>query len=158
MGSNTELVWIPKELAGKLSELADDHKQMERVIDDFYKSADREMLINLEALDERVIEYKALSIKARAVFTEACIDTADKSEELFLNWDEKMPSVRQKVDAIRDEIKPLHDDLTSINELMGKIDTWKIKQVVDTMREISTMDAKTWEMLSFLQENYKRGE
>jgi len=75
-----EFVYVPKSLAKKIKEL-EDGKVKEDLILEYLDKSRKEVKANLETLEDDVIQYQGIMIKAKQTFEKA------KNEQLTASYD-----------------------------------------------------------------------
>ena len=156
---NKELVWLPKELAKKIQAINDPTSKLcEELIDKYLDDSRREVKSNLEALEEDVLSYRVLMVRAKNAFKEAKEEQIASSYDLWEKFEEEAPLIKDKVDTVIKELRPLKEDLHDIKELLSGINMIGIERLLEVVRAISghvDSEGNTGKMLKFLFENYR---
>ncbi len=152
--SEMKHVYVPVEIADRLEGLKS-VDQMALVVDEYFADSRKEVANQLEDLDEQVLVYKALMIKAKGAFKEASTEMIEQSYQVWEAIDEKRPWVRAKVEQITDELKPIKENLDEIDALLKTLDFYRLEKVMDLLEKIEYVPDETKKMLAFLLNNYK---
>lgn len=152
-----EIVWLPKELAKQVKEVIDD-KQKEKLIAGFIEESKREIQSNLDELDESVIRYKGLMIKAKMAFEEAKSEQLSASYDLWDKFEKELPKVTEKVEKVKAQVEPLKKQMEEITKLMDGIRKYDVEKLLELVRELNSYleyNGETAKILRFLFTNYK---
>jgi len=159
---NKELIWVEKEFAEKYKVLADNKNLNEQriaalneYIEGVCNAAKQEFKSNLESLEEDVAIYTGLNLQVRQAFAKAKDEALSASLALWDEYEKELPSVRDKINKIVKELSPLKDELTTINDLLGKIKTYDIERVEKVIGNIAALHGKEKAMFDFLIKNFK---
>jgi len=160
-----ELIWVDEDFAKKYKELKSDAGQRKEQIEALNgyiqtvtKESKEEFRSNLDCLDEDVAIYKGLMINVKQAFEKAKNEQLSASYELWERFDKEIPFVENKINSLIKSLDPLVKQLEKVNSLMGKIQTWNIDTVFESIRKISELYGKNKEMVQFLMENFKTEE
>lgn len=156
--SKTKYISVPVDLANKIESLQGDDALMSRAIDEYFQWSVNGIVEELSALDETIVQYRGLNAKARQQFREVAIDVSEKAYKVWEDWDEEMPKVTGKIDAMRAELAPLKSDLDEINTAIKKISMWDVGRMLKTMQEVASADNETKKILAFLMKEYYEGQ
>jgi len=149
-------VYIPASLADKVENLIDDEKMVDAAIEQYFADSMKEIRSQLESLDDFTTEYKGLMIAARKAFKTASDEAVEKSYQVWEAFDAAAPSTRKKIQEVRDELKPLKQDLGEIKTALDKIDVYRLGEILKLIRELNESTPETRSMLGFLMNNYKK--
>lgn len=152
-----EFVYLPVSLARKIKDLGEG-KVYEGLVLDYLNESKNEIKANLASLDDDVIRYKGLMIKAKQAFKEAKDEEIKNSYEMWESLDKELPSLKEKVESMKQSLLPLQSTLKEINSGMEVLRTYQIKELLEIVKEISqelSYDSKTGKILKFLVANYK---
>lgn len=157
MPENQELVWVDKDFAAKINALTTKkatRDQQEKVFDEYMKgvteSIQRDFRASLEGLDEDATIFTGLMLKVKQAFEKAKNEHLVASEELWEKFEAEIPSTRDKVQKLVDILDPLTKKLTEINSLIGKINTWDINKLNESIALLASSYGKNKEMVEFL--------
>lgn len=155
-----EYIYLPKSLAKKIKDL-EDNKLIEQAIDEYFEETKRDLKINLEEIDDRVLEYRGLMVKAKGEFKKAKEEQISASYTLWEEFEKEMPNIRGKIELLKNEISPITKELKELSTELNKVKTWEIQDLLKIVKEVrSYLDYNndTGNILKFLFENYKRPE
>lgn len=150
-------LYLPEKLADKIESIKDDSLKEEEIMK-FFDRSKEEIKSQLECLEEDVIRYKGLMISARNSFKEAKNEELNANYELWEKFDKDLSTVREKVGNIKNELIPLKKELQEVNNLIGTIQDWKLKDFLKTLSEINEIlsyDNNKNRMIKFLMDNFK---
>ena len=150
----TTYMSVPVEIAEKLKELTE-IEAMAQVIDEQFRASKQEIANNLGTLDEEVLIYKSLMIKARNEFEKAANAQIEQSYETWEAIDAKRPWVQEKLRGLVADLKRVTQELEEINSLLGQVDFYRIEKLMSLLGDLERMPEETKNMLSFLMVNYK---
>lgn len=158
----TELIWVEKEFAERWKKLETANAtrdQQEKVFNEYMDSVTaevkRDFKASLEALDEDAAIFTGLMLKVKQTFGKAKDEHLNASYELWEKFDAEIPSVRGKVDSLVKTLKPLKDELTEINDLIGKINTHDIDRLMKSIEGLAGVYGTQKAMVEFLIANFK---
>ena len=143
--SSKRYAYIPEELADKI-EQTEDIKIMEAAVQDYINQGKANMQTDLDALDEYVMHYKVMMVKARKEFGEALNAAAEESYAIWESFDKQDTSFKH-IEAIRTRIDPIKKDLAEINNMLNKINLYDLKHAVNLMIEFERVSPEFKAML-----------
>jgi chromosome segregation ATPase len=162
---NKELIWVEKEFAERYKVLEsekDKNEQRCKALDEYIskvsQSSREDFKANLESLEEDVAIYTGLMLKVKQAFGKAKDEALEASYALWEEFEKEKPSVNKKIAEFCDMLDPLQKKLNSINEALGKIRTYDIERLVETMAKLSSLCGTNREMFDFLVNNFQREE
>lgn len=165
MSNNEELIWVEKDFAAKYQILhSEQGKNEERIaaLDEYINKIKEQsrsnFKANLESLEEDVAIYTGLMLKVKQAFGKAKDEQLNVSYELWEKFDKDIPSVKEKVDNIVSTLDPLQKKLETINALLGKIRTYEMDKVIESVEKLSSLYGKQKDMIDFLVSNFKEQE
>jgi len=153
-----EFVYVPKSLAKKIKEL-EDGKVKEDLILEYLDKSRKEVKANLETLEDDVIQYQGIMIKAKQTFEKAKNEQLTASYDLWERFDKEMPKLQKKIETITSQIEPIANQIIELNEALDKIHSYQIKDLVELLKEVSSCleyDGNTGKILKFLVTNYNK--
>ena len=157
-----ELVWVDKEFAEKYKLLDDDvSKEAEQIkmfndyISEVEERSKNEFRANLDNLEEDVAIYKGLMLNVKQAFEKAKNEQLQGSYDLWEQFENEIPRIKEKTGLLIKELDPLVTQLTKVNNLLGKIQTWNFKDVIEIVDKFASTYGKSKEMVEFLVKNYK---
>lgn len=153
-----ELVWVTKDQAERFNAVTNDENRYSAFEDYLKQVSDetrREFKANFENLEEDVAIYTGLMLKVKQAFEKAKNEQLNASYVMWEQFEKEIPSIRQKTASILEELEPLETKLKNINELMGKIRTWEMDKVIETVEKLSSLYGNQKEMIEFLVRNFK---
>lgn len=160
-----ELIWVNKELAERWKTMTakqatrdEQEKVLNEYMDTVLVKIREEYKSNLESLEEDALMFTGLMLKVKQAFGKAKDEHLLASYELWEKFQDEIPSVSKKTEAIIKTLKPLKDELTEINTLIGKINTWNIDELAKSVDLIANMYGANKEMVEFLVNNFKPKE
>jgi len=156
-----ELIWVSKELAERVKKMQTEQatrEQQDSVLNEYIESlkADvkRDFKCNLESLEEDAAIFTGLMLKVKQAFEKAKGEQLTASYELWEKFEAEIPSVNEKVNMLLKVLKPLKDELTQVNDLIGKIDTYDINRLNESVAHLASSYGKNKEMIEFLITNF----
>jgi prefoldin subunit 5 len=151
-------VYVDAELADKIEQLKD-AASLNAVVEEHFDESKKDMGYQVEALDNYVKEYRGLLAKASRLFGEACDEVTKKSYEVWESFDEKMPYIEENIKDITGRLKPINKELDEIEKRINAIPSaYRLKEVVELIERISTVNPKTLSVLEFLVNHYTEKE
>ena len=165
MAEGEELIWVEKEVAEKIKRLTTDkatNEQRLKVFDEYIAKVNgtirRDFEANLECIEEDAAIFTGLMLKTRQTFEKAKHEHLIASEELWEKFEKEIPSIRIKTQSIIDTMKPLEAELKVLNDLLGKISTYNMNALIETVARLSGACGKNKEMIEFLVKNFGNKE
>lgn len=163
MSDNKELVWVEKEFAEKYKALEGkkETREMQIAVFEEYMNkvqsqARSDFKANLETLDEDSAIFSGLMLKVKQSFEKAKNEQLDASYAIWEKFDLEIPNINKKTGNIIKELTPLKSQLTEINELMGKIQTYNLDKLLESMQKLRSLYGDQKEMFEFLVNNFKK--
>jgi len=164
-GKGEEIIWVDAELAKKWNALKDrgaTKDQQEVLFNEYMKTvtdtARREFQCQLEGLEEDAAIFTGLMLKVKQSFEKAKNEHLAASYDLWEKFEADIPSTRKKVEAIVSELEPLRKQLAAINDLLGKINTYNIDRLGESISHLGSTYGVHREMIDFLVKNFKNKE
>lgn len=157
MEEEKEIVWLPKSLAKKLKDNTEKSMEEELILK-YIDDSKKDIGYSLESLDEDVLRFKASMIRAKNAFKEAKDEQLEANYKLWEDYDKDLSVVREKMDSLKNLIKPVREEVENLNEEINKIRVWDIKELLDTLGTISSIlsyDNEQSRVIKYLFENYK---
>lgn len=162
MAEGQELIWVDKEFAAKVKMLETEkatREQQLKVFDEYIEKVNgtirRDFQSNIEAIEEDAAIFTGLMLKTRQAFEKAKNEQLVGTEEIWENIEKEIPSMREKTQKLIDTLKPLKDELNEINGLLGKISTYNIDKLGQSVALLGNLHSKNREMIEFLMLNFK---
>lgn len=156
-----ELIWVEKEFAERYKILESEKgKNDERckVLDEYIlkisESSRKDFKANLETLEEDVAIYTGLMLKVKQAFGKAKDEALNASYALWEEFDKEKPKVSKKIADFCDMLDPLEKKLNSINEALGKIRTFNIDRLVESMEKLTGLYGESREMFDFVVNHF----
>ena len=161
MDNHEESIWVSKEFAErwkKVTTEVSNREQQEKVFDEYIKTVTDKVRddfkCNLESLEEDAAMFTGLMLKVKQTFGKAKDEHLDASYELWEKFEAEIPSVNKKIDLLLKTLRPLKDELTEINKLVGQISTYDIDRLINSVDALSNSYGKNAEMVAFLVNNF----
>ena len=149
MSEEKVLVWLPKKMAEKVKDLDSDELKFD-LVSKYVDESKLDMKYAVEGIDEDVIVFKASLIKARAEFKKVVYEQTSGMDKLWQVHNLKASEINRKVSTLLKELKPITEELNAINALFGKIGTYNIERVIESLQKISNLYGKEKEMVQFV--------
>ena len=154
---NTKLIWLDEEQAIRFEKCSSDeekYKVFEEYLTGVAEESKKEFKANLESLEEDVAIYTGLMIRVKQAFEKAKNEQLALSYSVWENFDKEMPSIKDNVEKVVSTLDPLLIKLQNINEQLGKINTWNIERVIETINKFQDLSGKSKEMFEFIVKNF----
>jgi chromosome segregation ATPase len=162
MDNEKELVWLPKEIADEVQKLQDPFSEECRaLIAKYIDEARRDYQNDLQALDEDVLMYRGLLVKAKKSFEAAKNEQLSAHYDVWEKFDKDLPRLEERVNRLTSRLTPLQEDLDEISTTIRKIQTWDIEKLLEIVRNIDgclNSGNGTSKILKFLVREYAPGE
>jgi len=145
--------YVSKEVAKQIKAL--EGETPDGLMLEYIKSCKKDMQLNIESMDEDVLMFKGMLARVRRDFKQAKDDHLDTSYQIWQDYAKDIPELTKYVKTAVDQLRPLKEELESIQALMKDLSHWKIKDLIESISMISrAMEGQNKEMLKFLMENY----
>lgn len=154
-----ELVWVEKEQAEKFNAITNDESRYEAFEEYIKRLSDesrREFKANFENLEEDVAIYTGLMLKVKQSFEKAKNEQLNASYAMWDGFEKEIPSIRKKTEEIMLALEPVENKLKNINDLMGKVRTFELDRVIESIEKISNLYGTQKEMIDFLISNFNK--
>ena len=155
---DTTYTSVPVSIANKLKK-ANNLDIMSQAVNDYVKKQQKEFSIELEALDDDLIRYKALLIEYNKKIKAAYNEQRDKIQTLFHDFESQTPRFSEQVKKTCEEINPLLQKMEEIERTAKSIDTtfnnlstYKIEKLIEVIEKLSGLDEKTLKLIKFFNE------
>lgn len=162
---NKELIWVEKEFAERYKILESEKEKNEqrcKALDEYIskisESSRSDFKANLEVLEEDVAIYTGLMLKVKQAFGKAKDEALEASYALWEKFDEEKPSVSKKISEFVNMLDPLEKKLNSINDALGKIRTYNIDRLVESMQKLTGLCGESREMFDFIVTHFGKEE
>ncbi len=152
-----EIVWLPKSLAKKVKDNTDE-KLVEQEILKYLDDSRKDVRRSLEILEEDVVSYRALMVKARQSFEKAKNEQLDASYKLWEKFDKEMPKLSEKIKTLEEKLSPVKETVDGLEESLKNMSTYRIKDLVELIEKLDsilTAGGETGKMVRFLLKEYK---
>jgi len=156
-----EIIWVSKEFAERFKKMEAENatiEQQDNALDEYMDSVKaevkRDFKASLESLDEDAAIFAGMMLRVKQAFGKAKDEHLTASYELWEKFEEEIPSVRGKIDSIIKTLKPLEEQLTTINGLIGKIRTYDIDKFTHSIECLATAYGTQKEMVEFLVKHF----
>lgn len=150
-----EYVYIPKVIADKIKGV-EDITTIENAIKEYVEQNKKELQDYIEGMDEDMLYFRAMMIKARESFKKAKDEELSAYYSLWEKFDEDRIEIRKKVTAIKEELTPLILEITELKKLCQSVDTWGISNLVESVSKLKNLYGTEKQMFEFLVNNFKR--
>jgi len=154
MSEKTELIWVDKNLAKKYNSLKDTTAQYD-LIEKIIEKRKIDISCSIEALDEDVLRFKAVSVKHKIELQKALDDQLGKIEKLYDSIWEKEKQIKEKISKVEDLFEPINSKINEIQNKISHISIHNITELVSLIESLKYTDKKTQNILTFLMKNYK---
>lgn len=159
MDVKKELIWVPEEFAKQYNDIESEEEKL-KVFKAFLETVStkskEEFRINLEGLQEDVAIYNGLMLQAKKAFSDALSEQLSGSYKLWEEVSKQIPSTREKIECLKDEIRPITEELKSIESLLKNISTFQLEKTVEVISSVSRLDQRNMEILLRLIENNEK--
>jgi cytochrome c556 len=152
-----ELIWVSKEFAEKYKIIGDEQEQMkifQEYLDQVSQQSKDDYKANLEAMEEDVAIYTGLMLKVKHTFSKAKDEALDASYAMWQGYAKEKPKIEKNIDEILKLLNPLDEKLDSINKKLGKINTFRIDQMSESISKFSQMSESGQAMFEFLVKHF----
>lgn len=152
-----ESIWVSKEFAEKYEAMKSPEKKIEMFdgyIKGLMKESKEEFKSNLKVLDEDVAIYTGLMLRVKRAFEKAKNEQLSASYELWEKFEKELPSISKKIKTITDKLNPLIEKLENVEKLLGKINSYRMEDVIKTVERMTSLYGKEREMIDFLVKNF----
>lgn len=151
-----ELVWVPKELAEKINELGEGLTK-ENLVLSYIEQAKRDIQGELDSLDESILLFRGMMVKARQDFEKAKNAELEANYAVWENSEKDFEAMREKAKCMVETLKPLKEELQEVCDLLNRIDKWGIEGFLELLKKLNqNFYGETKEMLQFLLNNWKK--
>lgn len=150
-----EYVYIPKVIADKIKGV-EDITTIENAIKDYVAQNKKELESYIEGMDEDMIYFRGMMIKARESFKKAKDEELSAYESLWTKFDEDRYEIRKKVTAIKEELTPLISEITELKKLCQSVDSWGIDKLASSVEKVTQLYGTEKQMFEFLVNNFKK--
>ncbi len=158
---NKELIWVEKEFAERYKVLEsekDKNEQRRKAIDEYIskisESSRNDFKANLESLEEDVAIYTGLMLKVKQAFGKAKDEALEASYSLWEEYDKEKPSISKKIDDLCSLLDPLEKKLNLVNDAFGKIRTFNIDHLIESLCKLAGLYGESREMFDFVVKNF----
>ncbi len=152
-----DLVWLPKSLVKKIKKAEEGGEDYENLVISYLDESNREVRNNLELLEEDVLQYRGLMVKAKQEFKKAKEEHLQASYEVWEEFDKELPSISEKVQKLTDEVKPIKEAADELKDTLNSISLYNLKELADVIEKISnylSYNSETGKILKYLVKTY----
>lgn len=160
IGAEKELIWVEKEFAAQYKTLTEDAQRdaMKEYLQKCSEQVKRDYQSTLENMKDDAAMFRGLMIEVRKEFEKFANEHLEKSYELWENYNNDLPRLKDKVKVFVDALKPITNELRAINEEIHSIDLWQAEKLINTLNSIAELQGKSKDLFDFLVQNYKTQE
>lgn len=158
-----ELIWVSKEFAEKYKKMQSENAKIDeqvKVLDEYMaqvsEASKNDFKVNLENLEEEVAIYTGLMLKVKQAFGKAKDESLNASYALWEKFEDEKPRIGKKIDQLINILDPLEKKLNSINDLIGKIRTYNIDRLIESIQKLTCLHSEGKEMFEFLVKNFSK--
>lgn len=158
-----ELIWVDKDFAEKWKDLEKSERDIqERAFSDYIAKIREDTLqeykTQLDTMEEDAVMYQGLYMKVKRSFQDVLEAQSKASYDMWERFDKEMPNLKEKINFVTSQIKPVIDECKKLEELLNKIDSHGLDRLLSAMRELSGLYGSNKEMFEFLVKNFQRTE
>lgn len=156
MSENRELIWVPEKFAQQYKQITSDEAKyaaLEKFIAGFKIDVKKEFESSLEVIEEDVVIFQGLMLKAKQSFTTAKNEALASSYALWEEYDKERPKVSAKIKELTDTVLPFLDQLDRVNNAMAKIQTYNIDRIMDVIHKFEGLSERGKLMFEFMMSN-----
>lgn len=152
--NDKDLVWLPKSLVKEVKKLESD-EELEKLILKHIEDSKLSITAELAELDDQVLMYRGLMVKARNEFKKAKDEELESFTAIWDHYEKDIKNIRQKVEEVKNALQPLKDEVAAVKGMMNEIYVYDFKTLIGVIREFSQLYGENKNMIEFLINNYK---
>ena len=148
--------YIPEELALSIKDL-EDSTAYEKEILRYIEDSKLDMRASIEELDEAVILYRAKMIQARDAFKKAKEEELDANYTLWEEYEKDIKSTRQYVEAAKQEVAGLANEVEALNTLLYKFDVNRLNSFLHSLKQLQGFMSQEKDLAALVLNFYREG-
>lgn len=152
--NDKDLVWLPKSLVKEVKKLESD-EELEKLILKHIEDSKLSITAELAELDDQVLMYRGLMVKARNEFKKAKDEELESFTAIWDHYEKDIKNIRQKVEEVKNALQPLKNEVAAVKGMMNEIYVYDFKTLIGVIREFSQLYGENKNMIEFLINNYK---
>lgn len=159
--SATKLIWVDEKFGEQYEALKSDeekYKAFEEYLATVSEKSKQEFKSNFETLEEDVAIYTGLMLKVKQAFEKAKNEQLTASYALWENFEKEMPSIHDNIENIVRVLDPLETRLNTINEKLGKIQSYNVDKLLETISKFDNLYGRSKEMFEFVVKNFNQSQ
>ena len=156
-----ELVWVEAEFAELYNKATSEQTSREErlklfneYIETVSNESREEYKSNLKCLEEDLAIYNGLMLQVKQSFEKAKHAHLEAAVQIWSDFDKQLPDLRSKVQQITDVLKPLKNLIEDLNNSIANINTNGIDNMIDTVKQLSSLYGTSKDMIDFLVNNF----
>lgn len=155
--NKTEIIslWVTPEDAKRIKDNQDNYTLQQTVINELFTKEKKWLETELVQMDDEVLKYRSSLLRIREEFGKAYQEHVKKQEDLWNDIHKSVPSFQSKVQSIVRELEPLSAEVSRIDKALEKVSTYRIKEMLEVVKLIESLDSNKLAMFNSLVENFK---
>lgn len=152
-----ELIWVDKEFAKEYKKLSEQNEKifaLHEYLNTVKEETRKEYQQELECMKEDAAIYSGLLLQVKRSFGEAKQEHFAASYELWEEFEKDLPSVREKVEKITDELSPLKESIDELKKSIAGVDLYRIERVLEAVTKFNEMSETSKTVMRFLINNF----
>ena len=97
-------------------------------------------------------------LKVKQAFEKAKNEQLTASYALWENFEKEMPSIHDNIENIVRVLDPLETRLNTINEKLGKIQSYNVDKLLETISKFDNLYGRSKEMFEFVVKNFNQSQ
>lgn len=149
-----EYCYIPKKFATALKE-AESNESKEAIILDMIKHKKDDIKIEFEELEERVLQFKLVSLTHKNALQKIRDEEYLHLEKLWEDVQSIRPKIRETAERLANELSPFKSELKEIEKLMQSVNSYHLESLIKLMDSFSRLDSDGIKLMKLFVESNK---
>lgn len=143
-------LYVSEELANQLEKVKGRKEIEEEILLKYINEQKIDIKASIESLDDDIIKFKAVAITHKNELKKVYDEQYEKLENLYDNIYKKKDEIKYKVDSAKIELQSLDSFIRDIDTSLGRLNTYKIDELLKVVNKVSSMSAKEKRIMNFL--------
>lgn len=146
--------YLPKDVAEKMKAVCATDWLSQYILE-YIDKTKKDWKSYCDSLDEDLLVYRACMAKARNEWKTAFQESTNAHYQLREETEAERKSLSSNVKILKEEIKPLQCELNEVDKLLKWFDLYKVKDLIEAIKEINWLYGENKKIIEFIMNNYK---
>lgn len=150
-----ELVWVDKNLVGKLDILQDICRIKETDINNLIERMKDDDEIFIQNIDDSLIELKCHAKRIREEYKKCVDEQIEKADKLWELCNNRIDESIPKIEKVKNLVSNLENKINELNNKIENIPLYRIANAIDTLERYENLSQEDKDRIELLIKNDK---